>query len=114
MRTTLNGSRSVHAPFTVSDEQLEYWGAIYCSARRRGTFEQFLAQQLARQRAGLLPEQLMVRQRVDEYELSSKERLVLRAALRRSVLIIDNGHYVEKLRHRRWPRSRHRDFIKES
>lgn len=114
MRATLNEQRSVHAPFTVTDEQLEYWGAIFCSAPRRGTFEQFLAQQLRRQGAGLLPEQREARSRLDEYVPSSRERLVLAAALRRSVLVIDNGHYIEKLRHRRWPRSRRRNFIKES
>lgn len=109
----------------VADEQLEHWGNSYAADPRGGSFEHFLREKLRQQRmairsadparapmsVSLLPAQRQIRSR---YALSSKEELVVREALRRSVLVVENGHHLEKLRHHRWPRGRQRYVGQES
>lgn len=113
--------RSRLAPFTLPDEQLEYWAEIYLELpgpRRRGvSFEQFLAATPQVRDAPLLLEQLAVRSRLDELGrtaglLGERQRHAI-DALERQGACCANGRVVEKLRHRRHPRS-NRDFIPQS
>lgn len=119
--TSRQQQRSVLAPFTLPDEQLEYWAEVYLELpgpRRRGvSFEQFLAATPQVREAPLLLEQLAVQARLDELArtvgvLGQRQRYAI-AELERSGACCANGRLVEKLRHRRHPRSR-RDFIPES
>lgn len=118
MRATLNAHRSVHAPFTTSDEQLEFWACVYLAnplVRARGvSFEQFLRTPSwylvgARPRAVIAVHGLKPRTRTALLELA--EAAV--AALEREGARCSDGRFVEKLRHHRHPRGARRDFLPE-
>jgi hypothetical protein len=117
MRATLNEHRSVHAPFTISDDALEFWGKLYLanpSVRARGvSFEQFVRMPwwyLVGARATVA---ISVRGRLRPATRSALLELAEHAiaALERDGAACANGRFVEKLRHHRHPRSARRDFI---
>jgi hypothetical protein len=117
MRPTLNAHRSVHAPFTVPDEQLEFWARVYLAnprLRARGvSFEQFVRVPwwyLAGARASVaIAARGVLRPATRSALLELAEHAV--AQLEREGAACANGRFTEKLRHRRWPRNAHRDFI---
>lgn len=88
---------------TMSDAQIEYWAGMYRAnpsiAARGITFEAFLTQ----------PE-FYLRGVALRYALPAKEAAQLREALG-PIRVVANGRTVEKLRHHRFPRSRHQ-FMK--
>ncbi len=117
-------SAPVFAPYTVPDEQLEYWAGVYLANRSlsaRGiSFEVFLAapaqilNALARPIVPtglvLLPAQRAVREEIEMHE-------AIRSAARRAMAAthsthVSDGHLVERLKHRTWPRhARRRVFV---
>lgn len=128
--------REVNAPVVMSDLELDHWAHVYMRLdlyRTRGyTFEQFLkatpqVRADAEQSAALvLADMRQVRQRAVQrrLDLEAKSAYSIAArltprdhqALKRlyeGFSARGNGERIEKLRHRRWPRSRRRDFVVE-
>ena len=117
MRATLNEHRSTHAPFTVSDELLEFWGAVFLlnpRLRAQGvSFEQFVrapALYLVGARVIVLrarPKAATTRA-ARAADVEGCERAV--ELLEREGAASANGRMVEKLRHHRHPRGAFRAF----
>lgn len=120
MRPTLNEHRSVHAPFTVPDEQLEFWGRVFLAnprLRARGvSFEQFVRTPWWYLVGPRVPVVISLHGRLKPSTRAAFLELAERAVemLERDGAACANGRFVEKLRHHRHPRGAHRDFIPKS
>ena len=110
-------------PLVLADEEIERAAERYlelpAAERRTLSFERFLARWAADSAAAgrRLVEQLALRARLDELDrkvgcLGQRQRYAV-AALERDGAACANGRFVEKLKHRRWPKSR-RNFFPES
>ena len=115
-----NHERSYAAPRTFTDEHIEFWAAVYLANPFVGaaavSFETFLLAPmdillaLAQKRgtAGLLPEQRVARANAWRTicRLSMDDDFAFVAALERRGLHCANGRWIEKLKHRAWPKHR--------
>lgn len=118
MPALLNADRSFHAPFTMPDELLDFWGCVFLAnpqIRARGvSFEQFVRAPwwyLLGARASVV---ISMRGRLQPATRSALLELAERAVerLEREGAGCANGRFTEKLRHHRHPRSC-ADFIPE-